>query len=169
VFLADLTDFADAVARRSVDFAFCPHNTLRHLESDAALVAHLEQVARALAPGGAYAVGISLADYAGEAPDEDVWTARRGGLKVTQLVNYLPPDAAAGRTRRERVISHLMVERGGREEHRDAAYDLRCWDERQWAAVVRRSPLRRAASLDATGRLLAGRRLAYQLEVLVPR
>ncbi len=168
-FTADLADFGDAVARRSVDFAFCTLNTLRHLAGDTAVLAHFAQVARALRPGAVYVVGLSLTVYGGEAPDEDVWTARRGGLRVTQLVNYLPPDAAAGRARRERVISHLMVERGGAVEHRDAAYDLRCWDERQWSALLRRSALRRVESLDGAGRLLGGRRVPYQLEVLGPR
>lgn len=168
VFHADLTDFADAVAPASIDFAFCTLNTLRHLPSDARLLAHLDQVARVLRDGAVYAVGLSLTRYGEEAPDEDVWTARRGGLRVTQLATCLPPDASAGRARRERVISHLVVAARGVEEHRDDAYDLRCYDERQWDAVVRRSGLRRLASCDAAGRPLAGRVLPYQLEVLAP-
>ena len=166
VFHADLTDFADAVAPASVDFAFCTLNTLRHLPSDAALLAHFAQVARVLKPGAVYAVGLSLTRYGEEALDEDVWTARRGGLRVTQLASYLPPDAAAGRARRERVISHLVVAARGDEEHRDDAYDLRCYDERQWAAVVRRSALRRLESFAADGRPLAGRIAPYQIEAL---
>ncbi len=169
VFLADLTDFADAVARHSVDFAFTPHNTIRHLDSDTALLAHLAGIARVLKPSGVYAIGLSLTDYAGESPDEDVWTARRGGLRVTQIVNYLPPGVAGRGTRRERVISHLMVTRGATTLHRDCAYDLRCWSERQWNAVLRHAPLRRVASLDASGRLQAGRRLPYQFEVLATK
>ncbi|MHB8080313.1 MAG: class I SAM-dependent methyltransferase [Candidatus Krumholzibacteriia bacterium] len=169
VFHADLTDFGDAVAPGSIDFAFCTLNTLRHLPSDAAMLAHLDQVARTLRPGAVYAVGLSLTRYGEELPDEDVWTARRGGLRVTQLASYLPPDAAAGRPRRERVISHLVVAtaRGG-EEHRDDVYDLRCYDERQWAALLRRSPLRCLASFDADGRPLAGRILPYRIDVLGP-
>lgn len=168
VFHAELTDFSDAVAPASVDFAFCTLNTLRHLPADAALLAHLDQVARVLRRGAVYAVGLSFTRYGQEAPDEDVWTARRGGLKVTQLATYLPPDAAAGRARRERVISHLVVTARGGEEHRDDAYDLRCYDERQWESVLRRSPLRRLESFAADGRPLAGRILPYQIEVLGP-
>jgi SAM-dependent methyltransferase len=166
VFQGDMGDFGGAVAPASVDFAFCTLNTIRHLTSDRALAAHLAQVAQVLRPGAAYAVGLSLTRYGEEPLDVDIWASRRGRLRVTQVVNYLPPDAALGRARRERVISHLLVDDGRRVEHRDDAYDLYCWSEAQWEAAVRRSPLRRLASLDALGRPLAGRVLPYQIEVL---
>jgi len=173
VYVADLADFAGRLppgARdRSFDFAYIPDNSIRHLDGDRAVLAHFGQVARALRPGGAYAVGLSLSRYGEEPPDEDVWTGTRGRCRVRQIINYLPPDGDGPGARRERVIVHLVIERPRGPEHVDAAYDLRRWDERQWDALVRRSDLRRVASLDAGGRPLDGRRVPYQWEILAPR
>lgn len=150
----------------SVSFAFNPVNTIRHLPDDRAVLAHLAQVARLLAPGGLYVVGISLADYDRLEPEEDLWEAARGRCRVSQLVNYLPPEPGTGRARTETVISHLTVTRPSGVEHRDDRYDLRTWDERQWRRLLERSALRRLGSCDGGGRPLAGHRLPYQLEVL---
>ncbi len=166
VFVAGLTDFLPRAPERAFDFAYVPDNTLRHLPDDRAALAHFAQMARALRRGGVYAVGLSLSRYGEEEPSEDVWTGARGRCRVHELVNYLPPERGS---RRERVIIHLMIERPRGAQHVDAAFDLRCWDERQWDALVRRSALRRVASLDAWGEPLAGRRLPYQLEILAPR
>ena len=98
-----------------------------------------------------------------------MWTASRGGIRVTQVVNYLPPGNGRARSRLERVISHLVVERSGGEEHRDHVYDLRTYTPRQWEELLAGSDLRRLASLDRLGTPRAGRDLLYQLEVLARR
>lgn len=159
--VADLGDCAAVASAGSIDLAFIPDNSIRHLRSDAALQAHLDGMARLMAPRGIYVVGISLADPAGDPPEEDVWTARRGRCRVTQVVNYLPEG------REERVLSHLMIVRPGREEHLDLTYVLRTWTEDQWSAELRRSGLCRLHVLDRNGRPRDGRSLPYQLEVLV--
>jgi len=166
--------FADGpeAARRAglrpgtVDFAFNPVNSLRHLESDAEILAHLGTMAALLRPGALYVVGISLTDYAWLEPEEDVWTGARGRCRVTQVVNYLPPEPGTRRARRERVISHLTVSRPRGEEHFDDAYDLRTYDAAQWRRLVRRSDLDHAGSFDARGRPRGDRTLPYQLEAL---
>lgn len=158
---------ADMACRRldvpdgSVDLAFIPDNSLRHLMSDRAVRDHLAGVARALRPGGLYVVGLSLVPPGGDPPEEDVWSAARGRCRVTQIVNYLP---AAGR--REHVLSHLMVERPRGVEHLDEAYELRTYTDRQWTRLLAGGPLERATVLDRFGRPRDGRGLAYQLEVL---
>jgi len=100
-------------------------------------------------------------------PREDVWTAARGPCRVTQVVNYLPPPTRGPSARIETVLSHLMVDRPRGVTHHDARYRLRTYTEAQWRRQVARSPLRRAAVLDATGRPRADRDLPYQLEILV--
>jgi len=165
VFTADMADFGPRVAPASFDVAFNVDNTLRHLAGDAALQAHFAQIQSALRPGGVYIVGLSLSDYAADFPEEDVWRAARGACRVTQVVNYLPP-AGGGGARRERVLSHLVVERPGGAQHADHAYDLRCYDEVQWRTAVARSPLRLLAGLDANGNPREDRRLPYQIDVL---
>ncbi|MBM4109060.1 MAG: class I SAM-dependent methyltransferase [Phycisphaerae bacterium] len=156
-FVARMEDFAGGVRAGSVDFAFNPINTIRHLESDAALLAHLSAVARVLRPGGVYAVGISLCAYGREGPTEDVWRGVRGRLRVTQTVQYLPASAGSRATRNEggrfeRVISHLHVVRGGVEQHVDSTYRLRGYSARQWEEVVSRSRLRIVGAVDDRGR-----------------
>ena len=164
---ADLTD-ARVPGRdaASVDFAFNPVNTLRLLPDDLAVLAHFRQMARLLKPGGLYVVGLSLTDYDWLQPEEDLWEAQRGRCRVSQLVNYLPPEPGPRHSRREQVISHLTVTRPGGSDHFDDTYDLRCYDQRQWQRLLSRSALRRVESFDAQGRPRAGRVLPYQLDAL---
>jgi len=171
LFGADMVDFTAAfdragLPRHRITFAFNPVNSLRHLPSDAACHEHLAQMARIMAPGGLYVVGLSLVDYNSQLPEEDTWTGRRGRCQVTQLVNYLPPEPGTRRARRETVLSHLTVTRPRGEEHFDSRYDLHCWDEEQWQQLLRKSGVTRLASCDGAGRPRDGHELPYQLEVL---
>lgn len=171
LFPADMADFAAGAAAAglapgSVAAVFNLVNSLRHLATDTALLRHLEQVAGLLASGGVYVVGISLTDYRWLEPEEDQWEGVRGRCRVSQLVNYLPPEPGTPRARTETVISHLTITRPRGVEHFDHSYGLRTFDERQWDRVISASPLRRAGSYDAAGHPLDGRRLPYQLEAL---
>ena len=146
--------------------AFCPVNSVRHLPGDRAMLAHLDQIARSLTPGGVYLVGIDL-HHPDRADDEDVWQATRGSLGVQQIIQYLPPT---GRARTERVIVELVVTRPRGIEHHSYAYDLRTYTEHQWRDLIGRSALRRVATCDQNGRPVEGTaRLPYQIEVLAPR
>jgi SAM-dependent methyltransferase len=160
---ADLRDFADRVGCRKADFAFIPVNTIRHLMTGPAVARHLREMAKVLRPGGLYVVGISLSCYGEEDIVEDSWRGRRGALRVHQFISYIPPQP---RDRREQVISHLRIERPAGTTYRDSTYWLRSYDERQWAALVRRSPFERVASVDDDGAPVGDRYLDYQLEVL---
>jgi len=171
LFQADMTDFS-AAARKSglkpssVDFAFNPVNSIRHLGSDRVMLAHLEQIADFLKPGAVYVVGLSLIDYGNLVPEEDLWHTARGPCKVSQLVNYLPPEPGTAKGRLEQVISHLTVVRPNRTEPFDDTYDLRTYDKKQWRDLIRKSRLDHVVSFDAFAKPRAGRVLGYQLEVL---
>lgn len=130
LFVADMAAFAP---RAKASFAFCTINTIRHLMSDAALLAHLRCMARALAPGGVYAVGIETSRYGIDFPAEDVWHGARGRTHVTQVVQYTPPTRAR---RLERVTSHLSVQTPSGTRSEDTGYWLRAYSHRQWATVV---------------------------------
>jgi SAM-dependent methyltransferase len=174
VLQADMRCFAARAGVHRFDVAFNLFNTIRHLESDADLLAHLREVARALRPGGIYAVGLSFTRYGEDPVEEDVWEARRGKCTVRQVVQYLPPGtwtAPGARTtmrigRWERVVSHLVIERPAGVEHRDDTYSLRCYDAAQWLRVVGKSPFQVVASVDGTGRPLAERVTPYAVDVL---
>lgn len=174
LFRADMVDFLRparkaGLAPRSVAVAFNPVNSLRHLTSDDAVFSHLDGMARLLKPQGICVVGISLTDYRWLEPEEDLWTGARGRLRVSQLVNYLPPEPGTEHARCETVISHLTIERPRGIRHLDHRYDLRTYDAHQWADLVDGTSLRVVASYDAAGRPLDGRLLPYQLEVLTRR
>ena len=165
---ADMTDArVPGLRAGTVDFAFNPVNTLRLLPEDRAVLAHFQQMARLLKPGGLYVVGLSLIDYDWLLPEEDLWEAQRGVCRVSQLVNYLPPEPGTRRGRREQVVSHLTVTRPAGSDHFDDTYDLRCYDRRQWHRLLARSALQHVESFDAQGRPRAGRILPYQLEALI--
>ncbi len=142
VFVASMESFAAKVPAASVALAFNTINTIRHLESDEAFLAHFSEMARVLAPGGVYVVGMSLSAYGEEEPSEDAWEGRRGRCRVHQLVQYLPPEAGGAGSRAEQVLSHLTIERPSRTEQRDHRYALRCYDKKQWHALIRKSALR---------------------------
>ena len=170
-FVADMENYSEAAGKvglppGSIDFAFNPVNTIRHLESDKAFLSHFNQMANLLKPGAIYVVGVSLVDYSNLMPEEDLWQATRGGCKVSQLVNYLPPEPGTPTGRIETVISHLTVERPRGTEHFDDSYGLRTYDAKQWRNLVKRSRLELAGSFDAFAEPVEGRTLNYQLEVL---
>lgn len=170
--VADMTGFARRVRR--ADFAFNPVNTIRHLPSDATMLAHLREMARVLRPGGVYAVGLTLTSYGMEFPSEDVWEGRRGGCHVRQIAQYIPPiGLEAERSRVEMVHSHLVVTRTGRQnervEHRDSAYPLRCYSLGQWESIVRRAGFEVAALTGARGEEISASPSGYGVWVLRPR
>ncbi len=165
--LADMTDFASIVGERSIDFAFNLINTIRHLESDAAMLAHFEQISRVLRPGGAYAVGIGLCVYGVEPPTEDIWRAARGRCRVTQVIQYAP--APSRRSRWEQVVSSITVRTPRQTQHIDSAYRLRTYDMAQWRRLIDRSALTGAAWVDEWGSEIAMVPPGYAIHVLKPR
>ncbi|MCP4143751.1 MAG: class I SAM-dependent methyltransferase [bacterium] len=160
LFEADMIDF-NSQLQCKFDVAFNPFNSIRHLHSDDAMVVHLEQVAQSLNSGGLYLVGISLSDYDNDVPEEDIWTGSRDDCKVTQVVNYLPPDQIS---RLETVISHILVENS--DEHINETYKLRSYDKNEWAEVIANSPFEIVGSYDLLGITAGNRKLIYQIEVL---
>lgn len=147
VWCADMVGFEMPRGVR-VEVAFNLISTVRHLESDEAVLAHLGCVARALRPGGVYAVGLGMTAYGAELESEDVWVGRRGRCEVTQVVQYLPPER---RRRRERVINHLTVVTPRFEKHLDNTYDLRSYSGAQWVGLLERSALEPVAVVDEGG------------------
>ncbi len=171
VFAGDMAGFkttaeAKGLVAGSVTLAFNPVNSIRHLASDEDMLTHFTDVATFLPPGGIYIIGISLTDYAWLLPEEDLWEGARGRCKVSQLVNYLPPEPGTKNARIETVISHLTVTRPRGTEHFDDTYDLRTYDKKQWHQLIKKTTLTHAGSFDATGTDLGDRHLPYQLEVL---
>lgn len=168
LFVADMTDFAGHLEPASVGFALNVINTIRHLESDDSLLAHLNQIARVLHPEGVYAVGLSLSMYGCEMPSEDVWVGRRGRVSVKQVVSFIPPDDADG-DRMELVYSHMAVTTPGGEREIASSYRLRAYSLEQWQSIVARSALRIAGFADMLGDPGEPEKLGYGLWALALR
>jgi SAM-dependent methyltransferase len=149
LFVADMETFPRRRDPIDAHLAFNLINTIRHLQTDEALQRHFRAMARSLVPGAIYAVGLSLSDYVRERTSEDVWEGARGRCRVTQVVQYIPPGR---RARRERVVSHLVIERPRGAEHVDSTYGLRSYDAKQWRAAIEASPFTLEAVVDETGR-----------------
>lgn len=163
---ADMTAFAGGV-RTPVHVAFNLINTIRHLQNDDAMLAHLDETARVLAPFGIYLVGLSTTLEGGEPPSEDVWRARRGTVAVKQVVQYVPPPEFGPRT--ERVISHIVRTTPTRTDHRDSVYDLRTYTRDEWLGLVERSAMRVAGVIGDGGEQAEPPLLGYAVYVLRAR
>lgn len=169
LFTADMTDFADALPHGAgpADAAFNLINTIRHLHTDDAVLAHLGHIARCLTPRGVYLVGLSVTDYDLEQASEDVWVGARGACRVTQTVNYIPPERTPGvggpGDRTETVISHLAIAKPGGCEHRDSRYTLRTYTLGEWTALIDRSAMEICAVTDDTGGAMSPPTLGYAL------
>lgn len=132
----DMTSF---VRPKTFDLAFCLLGSFRHLLDERSARRHLELTRRSLKPGGVYALGLDLCDYRFPEPDEEAWTARRGRLALSDLVETVAPDR---RTRRERVIHFLTA---GDELYK-SEYDLRSYDWPQFRRLLRSAGFRLAAA-----------------------
>lgn len=165
----DMASCAGVFGRARAHLAFNLINTIRHLDSDQAMLDHFRGMRTLLAPGGVYAVGISLSAYGLEGPSEDVWSGRRAGLRVSQVVNFLPPTIAPEvRRRAERVLSHMLVRRDGLERHLDSTYTLRTYSLDQWQSLIREAGWRVLQVVDQDSSPTAPVEPGYAVWVLAP-
>lgn len=76
-------DMSAFLLRREVDAMYNTINSFRHLPSESAAESHLHCVARGLADGGLYVLGLHLTPTEAEPVGEESWSAQRGNLCVT--------------------------------------------------------------------------------------
>jgi hypothetical protein len=132
VFRADAARFA--VRPASFDFAHCLIDSFRHLLSEEAARGHLRSVAKALAPGAVYVLGLEVTgDLAGDASVEE-WTMERDGVRIEGYVTGLG-DADPG-TRIETGHFRMDVYRGGRYERIESFLPLRVYSRRQFEDLI---------------------------------
>ena len=131
---ADMTNFR---FKGHFDLAHCLVSTFKYLLDEKSARAHLECVARALAPGGLFVVGLHLSDYARTSASRERWVARRGGTQVT-CVTQLEP--AQRKSRLEDVRTRLTIERAGEIMRTETRWKFRTYDARQFARLVASVP-----------------------------
>ena len=135
--------------KRTYDLAFNLLSTFRHLLSERDALAHLRLTEAALNPGGLFILGLDLAVYGEDSPDEETWTTRRGGRALTHVMMTLPPEP---RRRRERVINFVTVPEGRRTRVLESAYDLRSYDSGELANLILKTKLSLAACYGYDGK-----------------
>lgn len=131
--------------KKTYDLAFNLLSTFRHLMTDADAVSHLRLTYDALNPGGLFVLGLDLAVYGEDFPDEETWTARRGGRTIRHVMMTLPPSR---RARREKIIN--FVHDGGK--ILESAYDLRSYDSAQIASLILRTKFSLPVCYDYGGK-----------------
>ena len=119
--------------KEKFDLAFNLLSTFRHLMTDREALAHLRNTYDALNPGGLFVLGLDLAAYGEDQPDEEVWTARRKGETFKHVMMTLPPEA---KTRREKIINFVTYPTAKGEKVLESAYDLRSYDSNEIANLI---------------------------------
>jgi SAM-dependent methyltransferase len=165
--VGDMTALDETAGRGKFDAAMNLINSIRHLSSDKELDNHLASTAASLKAGGVYIVGLSVALYGAETDSEDVWTGARGRMKVSQVIQYVPPTATRGAAARvERAYSHITVSSPSGTREYVSSYALRCYSRKQWLDAIERSPLRLAAVVNEAGKEIDIPTLGYGIFVL---
>jgi SAM-dependent methyltransferase len=118
---------------RRFDLAHCLISTFKHLLDEQTAVAALRCVARSLAPGGLFVLGLHLTDYACEGRQRERWEAGRGGTRVVCNLQSWPPDR---RRRRERMRSRLTTVRRGVVDRMESHWEFRTYDEAELSRLV---------------------------------
>ncbi len=135
--------------KEKYDLAFNLLSTFRHLLDDKSALAHLRAVAASLNPGGLFVLGLDLANYGLDQPDEEDWSVTRGGRRYTHVMMTLPPDA---RRRRERILNFVTVPTPRGQKVLESIYDLRSYDSEELAALILKTPFALAGCYGYDGK-----------------
>ena len=107
-FVADMTDFE---LPAPVDAAFNTINSFRHLLTEQAALAHLHCMAKAVRPGGIYALGLHLLPTLTPPLQSESYRARRGDVEIRSRLKSVELNK---RQRMERCEMKLFVNSGGK-------------------------------------------------------
>lgn len=139
-------DMADFRPRGKFELAHCLVSTFKYLLSAKEARSHLECVARALAPGGIYVLGLHLSDYATSSRVRERWVVERAGTHVVCNIQTWPPDRAK---RTERMRSRMTVKEDGHVRRCETLWEFRTYDSAQLRRLLRSVPdLEHVATYD---------------------
>lgn len=127
-------DMCDFDVPQPFDAAFNTINSFRHLQSESAAEDHLACVARAVRPGGIYALGLHLTPTRGEPTDEESWSARRGQLSIN---TYMWPIEKNPKRRLERFGIRFDIYKPTESFRIEDVLALRSYTWRQFEKLLR--------------------------------
>lgn len=130
-------DMADFTLPAPADAAFNMINSFRHLDSEHAARSHLQCMARAIATGGLYVVGLHLTPTQGRPMSEESWSARRGHLAVSTRLWTIERNP---RRRRERCGMTCDVYTPTRSFRLVQEIDFRTYTAAQFARLLKSVP-----------------------------
>jgi SAM-dependent methyltransferase len=119
-----------------VDLAFSLVSTFRYLDSDEAALAHLRATRRLLRPGGVYALGFHLTDYARDRPEHERWVGQVGDEEVVCNTREWPPER---RLRRARMRNRLRISGPRGRFVIQTDWYFRTWSQDEAAALLERA------------------------------
>lgn len=122
---------------RPFQLAHCLVSTFKYVLDAAGAQSHLRSVARALAPGGVYLLGLHLTDYAVKNRQRERWVVKRGKLEVTCNTQTWPAER---KTRTEKVRNRLRILEGSKEKRSETNWLFRTYNARELRALIRSVP-----------------------------
>lgn len=134
-----MEDFLPPALEGSFDFAFCLVSTFRYLDSEGAALQHLQSVRRLLKPGGVYALGFHLTEYARDVPERERWRGAVGKEQVACLTVEGIPDR---KLRRASMHNTLRIRGPAGTFSVKTDWFFRTWDLPQARRLFRAAGLR---------------------------
>jgi hypothetical protein len=125
--------------RGPFDLAHCLLSTFKYLLTEDHACAHLQRIARVLAPGGLYVIGLHLTDYHRRTNETETWREEEGGIRVTCQTITRPPDP---KKRVEALRNRLHVKHQGirKLENLETNWVCRTYDLAQLKSLLARVP-----------------------------
>ncbi len=131
-------DMSDFVVKRPYDAAFNTINSFRHLQTEDGARQHLEAMARAVRPGGIYALGLHLTPTRGETTDHESWSARRGQLSIN---TFMWPIEKNAKKRLEKFGIRFDVYKPTGSLRIEDALELRSYTAKQFQQLLNSAPM----------------------------
>ncbi|HVG59730.1 MAG TPA: class I SAM-dependent methyltransferase [Hyalangium sp.] len=145
LFPSRMESFAAPELEGRVDLAFNLVSTFRYLDSEAAARAHLESTRRLLKPGGVYALGFHLTDYARTTFERERWVGHVGRDTVICNTREGLPDRP---NRRSPMRNRLRITGPGKDLLIETEWFFRTYDLTQARRLFRSAGLRLLATYD---------------------
>ncbi len=139
-------NMADFKTRGQFDLAHCLVSTFKYLLTEEDARGHLQSIARALRPGGIYALGFHLSWYDYREKTNERWKVEKDGAKVDCTISGWPADK---KLRREKVQARMKVVENGVEKRAQTTWWFRSYDAKQVRSLLRSVPeLEHVATYD---------------------